>query len=545
MPLFPITPLAEVVYQNETVSAAEVVVVVPLYNYRDYIIEALQSVVAQDLQPLAVIAIDDCSTDGGGDIAAEFLRRHSARFTAARVVRHECNQGLAMTRNSGIAWTTEPFLFMLDADNRIRPPALSRLLLALHNSGAAFAYSQLRLFDDYDGIGPADIWDPSRLASGNYIDAMALIRRDALRKAGGYRVSAVEQGWEDWDLWCRCASLGLEGVFVPELLCEYRVHRASMLRGIGERDLRSTNAMIKAELALRYSDLFDPEPNWISVSDVELRCLKAPTFNGEIALFVTYSPDGTLQAHVRHYVECLKRQNIGVILIVSSDGNFAALDAEFTNSLDGIFLRRAEGRDFAAWAQILHIHPELYDSKILYFVNDSVIGPTNDAVFAALLRRIRESSADFIGLTESFHQTWHFQSYFLAVKPTALCSSAFREFMGGVVAYQGAADVVRDQVIKRYELRLAPKLKAAGLRCEALFHAQDDYTPTANHWKRLLLSGFPFVKMEVITGAVPDVDASDWRKLIASQGYDPSIAERTLAARRRAQFPRGAADRAG
>ena len=30
-----------------------------------------------------------------------------------------------MARNSGIAWSDEPLLFMLDADNRIRPPALA------------------------------------------------------------------------------------------------------------------------------------------------------------------------------------------------------------------------------------------------------------------------------------------------------------------------------------------------------------------------------------------------------------------------------------
>jgi glycosyltransferase involved in cell wall biosynthesis len=92
MPLFPITPLAEVVYQNETATAAEVVVVIPLYNYQDYVTEALQSVVNQDLQLLSVIAVDDCSTDGGGDIAAEFLCRYASRFTTARVVRHKHNQ---------------------------------------------------------------------------------------------------------------------------------------------------------------------------------------------------------------------------------------------------------------------------------------------------------------------------------------------------------------------------------------------------------------------------------------------------------------------
>jgi glycosyltransferase involved in cell wall biosynthesis len=159
-----------------------------------------------------------------------------------------------MARNSGIAWSSEPYLFMLDADNRLRPPALSRLLEALQCSGAAFAYSQLCWFGEEDGIGIADVWEPERLAINNYIDAMALIRRDALLSVGGYAVLADDHGLEDYDLWCRFAELGLDGVFVPELICEYRVHAASMVRTRSIPNILALNA----ELALRHPSIFYP-----------------------------------------------------------------------------------------------------------------------------------------------------------------------------------------------------------------------------------------------------------------------------------------------
>jgi glycosyltransferase involved in cell wall biosynthesis len=163
-----------------------------------------------------------------------------------------------MSRNSGIVHSTEPYLFMLDADNRLRRPALSRLLDALHHSGADFAYSQLRLFGDEDGIGNADIWEPQRLRTMNYIDAMALIRREALLAARGYSSSAVEQGWEDYDLWCRFAELGFEGVFLPELLCEYRVHSTSMLRN----RTNNSHEALKMEMRRRHPKLFqEPRSN--------------------------------------------------------------------------------------------------------------------------------------------------------------------------------------------------------------------------------------------------------------------------------------------
>jgi hypothetical protein len=140
---------------------------------------------------------------------------------------------------------------MLDADNRIRPPALSRLLDALHHSGATFAYSQLHLFGDIESFGIADIWDPAKLRSGNYIDAMAMIGRDVLIAVGGYASSAVEEGWEDYDLWCRLATRDFRGVFLPEILCEYRMHGASM---INRTNLQAGE--LTAEMTLRHPKIF-------------------------------------------------------------------------------------------------------------------------------------------------------------------------------------------------------------------------------------------------------------------------------------------------
>lgn len=250
---FDVRRLGVLEYHGGNGHTGQVGVVVPLHNYAPLIEECLRSVVRQDLPRLSITVIDDASTDDGRARAIELLHRTCERFCQVRVVRHVRNQGLSMTRNSGIAWSDEPYLFMLDADNRLRPPALSRLLEALQCSGAAFAYSQLRMFGDAHGVGVADIWDPDRLRIGNYIDAMALIRRDVLLAARGYAVLADDHGWEDYDLWCRFAALGLQGVFLPEALCEYRVHGTSMLR---TRTNRHYDALM-AEMALRHPALFN------------------------------------------------------------------------------------------------------------------------------------------------------------------------------------------------------------------------------------------------------------------------------------------------
>src|SRR5207248_11446875 len=109
-----VASLAEVVYESRNdASAAQVAVIVPLYNYAGTVIETLESVVRQDLAPLSLVVVDDASTDNGGEQAVNFLQRVRVRFVTARVLRHHRNEGLSMARNSGIAWSSEPYLFML------------------------------------------------------------------------------------------------------------------------------------------------------------------------------------------------------------------------------------------------------------------------------------------------------------------------------------------------------------------------------------------------------------------------------------------------
>jgi glycosyltransferase involved in cell wall biosynthesis len=253
--LFDIKRLSRITYGHRRAGSAEVAVIIPLYNYADSIDACLHSVIGQTLPLLSVVVVDDCSNDDGADRATALLEQFADRFVTARVVRHLRNQGVSMSRNTGIALSDEPFLFMLDADNRLRPPALARLLEAIQASGAAFTYSQLRMFGDADGLGLADIWDPTKLRKGNYIDAMALFRREALQAAGGYAVLADDHGWEDYDLWCRFATLGLRGVFLPEVLCDYHVHAGSRTT-IQTKEHHEAQT---AEMALRYPALFHPK----------------------------------------------------------------------------------------------------------------------------------------------------------------------------------------------------------------------------------------------------------------------------------------------
>ena len=132
--LFDIKALGEVLFETVTDVRADVAVIVPLYNYAKYIEECLASVVNQDIDAISVIVVDDHSSDDGSRVAINFLQQTHRRFSTARVIRQRRNLGLDMSRNAGILWSSEPLLFMLDADNRIRRSALPRLRSAIANA---------------------------------------------------------------------------------------------------------------------------------------------------------------------------------------------------------------------------------------------------------------------------------------------------------------------------------------------------------------------------------------------------------------------------
>ena len=89
----------------------EVSVVIPSYNRRAFIVEAVESVFAQTLPACEGIVVDDGSTDGTADLVRE-------RFgTAVRVEQLERNAGISAARNRGWRVARGELIALLDSDD--------------------------------------------------------------------------------------------------------------------------------------------------------------------------------------------------------------------------------------------------------------------------------------------------------------------------------------------------------------------------------------------------------------------------------------------
>ena len=126
----PVLPETTTLFAADALGDAEVTVIVPLYNYAQYVEEALESVRMQSLAPLDLIVIDDTSTDNSADVARAWLERNAARFNRVLLLRNAANAGLGVTRNAGFAAAETPYVLPLDADDRLLPGCCEALLRA-------------------------------------------------------------------------------------------------------------------------------------------------------------------------------------------------------------------------------------------------------------------------------------------------------------------------------------------------------------------------------------------------------------------------------
>ena len=228
----------EIVFESGSRAASDVAVVIPLYNYADYVVEAMESVKDQTIAQRELIVVDDCSTDDSLTVADDWLRSNANQFTHVALLRNRNNSGLGMSRNTGFFFSDARFIMTLDADNAIEPRCLEKCLEAIDATGAAVAYPKIQRFGEAGGHTSADYWKPTQFAGGNYVDAMALVRRAAWSAVGGYRRM---RAWEDFELWCRFVEHGFWGAWVAEPLARYRVHGDSMVQTLkdeGEKQER-------------------------------------------------------------------------------------------------------------------------------------------------------------------------------------------------------------------------------------------------------------------------------------------------------------------
>jgi glycosyltransferase involved in cell wall biosynthesis len=189
-------------------------VVIPAYNYAQYVAETIDSVIAQTYPAIDIIVIDDGSTDDTAAVVAAYSDK--VRYI------YQHNAGLSAARNTGTNHARGQYIVYLDADDKLQPTFIAETYAALQaDPTAAFAYSQQQFFEAAQGTTAFPAYNLALLKQANNIPACILIHTATARQ---YPYDSRFKAWEDWDHSLTLAENRLHGVLVDEPLILYRKH---------------------------------------------------------------------------------------------------------------------------------------------------------------------------------------------------------------------------------------------------------------------------------------------------------------------------------
>lgn len=98
-------------------------VIIPVYNVEQYLAQCLNSILAQKVDDMEIICVNDGSTDHSADILAEYAKK-SPRLKIVT----KSNGGLSSARNAGLDIAGGTYVGFVDSDDFIHPEMFDRML---------------------------------------------------------------------------------------------------------------------------------------------------------------------------------------------------------------------------------------------------------------------------------------------------------------------------------------------------------------------------------------------------------------------------------
>lgn len=237
-------------------------VIIPAYNRARFLPETLNSALSQSISDIECIVVDDGSTDGTHEIAAEFC----ARDSRVRYLRQE-NRGPSAARNYGLSEARGKFIQFLDSDDLIVSGKLAKQLKQFGTTNdLALSYCDYRYcaHDDVSKTVSRDnfppprfvmqrrLWDIASRWETKFSIPMHCFLFDArFFKERGIRFDEELPNHNDWDCWMQVFSLDPLVFHVPEVLAIYRLHDDAICADRQKLALGFAKAILKQQRIFR------------------------------------------------------------------------------------------------------------------------------------------------------------------------------------------------------------------------------------------------------------------------------------------------------
>lgn len=210
-------------------------VIIPNYNYGNYIQESIESVINQNYQNVEIIVVDDGSTDNSVSIIKKFAK-------SLTLIQQE-NSGVSAARNHGMRFAKGDFICFLDSDDSWEPDKISLQISKFIDSEIGVVYSSINICDE--NLRHLEVLQALYKGDVEYLYykfptsaiillgcSSAMIRSELARSVGEFDTSLHTSA--DWDYFRRLSKRTIVE-FVEEPIVNYRRHISSMSSGSIEK----------------------------------------------------------------------------------------------------------------------------------------------------------------------------------------------------------------------------------------------------------------------------------------------------------------------
>jgi hypothetical protein len=238
---------------------------IPAYKAERFLQATLDSVRTQTFSDWELIVTEDGSKDAAEEMVRAFAKTVPQ---AVKFERHEKNQGLPATRNTGISSARGEWIALLDSDDLWKAEHLADLVACARRQPAAdFVHAGSVLFDSDSGR-ELEIRAPSpevcaaypqSLFLGQYVVQPSSVM---LKKTLWARVKGFNPAFryvEDREMWLRCARAGAVFAYTGRDTCLYRKHATALTMHAGP-------------MAVAFAQVFQQHLDWnVAPADVRRR----------------------------------------------------------------------------------------------------------------------------------------------------------------------------------------------------------------------------------------------------------------------------------
>jgi glycosyltransferase involved in cell wall biosynthesis len=225
-------------------------VIMPVYNGRRYLSEAVSSILNQTEADFEFVIVDDGSSDDSVKIIESFSDPR------IRLIKKK-HSGLIETLNIGIKESRGEYIARMDADDRALPLRLEKQLSRFEaDKSLALCGSWSFLIDEngekisemrYPKISQTEI-KKQALLHNPFIHSSVMIKKSILDQVGIYR--SFWKHVEDYELWTRII-FKYETVNIPENLLEYRIH-SNQITANKKRSMKLRGVLVRILALYRY-----------------------------------------------------------------------------------------------------------------------------------------------------------------------------------------------------------------------------------------------------------------------------------------------------